>query len=430
MSTLAFNFTKSKIADIPYAKSGTTVTYRDTACKGLKLKVGKERKTFVLEKRIKGGKTSAVTFKLGIFSYRNGGFAMDLKDARQKALHFAMKCAEGKDPRKGDSGSYKRPVTLQEAYEAYLEVKVLRPNTHASNNSLIKKHVADWMNKDIRTLTPDDLVKRFRTMQKKTPVQATSMLRFISTIWNTASPIIKEGGVRLLPASPVPEAKKTIGKWRAAPKRRPVIPERLLGKWVYTMEKWRKDLSFSASKRATAGVMLISLFCGLRSIECRTLQWKNVDLDSGILKIEQWDAKNHSEHNMPICSYAKALFEELEMERKKDCPWVFSGIGGKALSRNQPFHKIVSEEMGLYLRPHATRRTFLSIGNVLGIPTITLKRLVNHLYKGDVTEQYILSAFNPRQNEDVIEKIGNYIVEKRDTYEASLEKIKVGPIST
>ena len=416
MTNRSFNFTIAKVKEIPYATTGSTLTYKDTGCKGLKLKVGKDRKTFVLEKRIKGKTGSAITFKLGIFSYRNEGFAMDVKDARQKALHYANLCAEGIDPRSGKVNK-DRTVPLREAIEVYYKVRKLKPTTLAGYKSIIKNHIKDWLERDLRVLASDDLVERFVKIRATAPAQATGMLRLISAVWNTGSPLFREGGDRLLPQNPVPEAQKTLIKWKEDPKKRPIIPERKLGEWVYKIEKWRLDPRQPILERRTCSLLLVSLFCGFRNAEARSLKWENIDLDEGVIKITSADSKNKTEHQIPLHSLIKELLKSIRKDQDPNCIWVFpSKTKNRAMGGCPYFYKKFSKEFNLYFRAHATRRTFLSIGGELDISPLILKRLVNHLYKGDVTEQYMSAAFNPSKNRRVIELIGDFIIERRDEY--------------
>jgi integrase len=44
---------------------------------------------------------------------------------------------------------------------------------------------------------------------------------------------------------------------------------------------------------------------------------------------------------------------------------------------------------GKRVTPHDLRRTFLTFGERCGVPFVTLKRLVNHSTKGDVTLSYV-----------------------------------------
>ena len=77
MTAFSFHFTKSRLARLSYAQTRSQI-YRDTDVRGLRLKVGKRRKTFNFVKRIKGSFNSPVTLTLGTFP------SMTIEDARRE----------------------------------------------------------------------------------------------------------------------------------------------------------------------------------------------------------------------------------------------------------------------------------------------------------------------------------------------------------
>jgi len=95
MST-ALNFTKKSLDRLGYSDHGKPVFYSDTNQMGLKLKIGKVKKTFILEKRIAGQKGSAVVVKLGTFP------TMTVDHVRKEANRISSLCEQGIDPRLQD----------------------------------------------------------------------------------------------------------------------------------------------------------------------------------------------------------------------------------------------------------------------------------------------------------------------------------------
>ena len=54
------------------------------------------------------------------------------------------------------------------------------------------------------------------------------------------------------------------------------------GEWVCTVETLRREAIFPKSWM-TCEVLILSLYCGFRNTECRSLQWSDIDLDLGIV---------------------------------------------------------------------------------------------------------------------------------------------------
>jgi len=92
MST-ARNFTKKSLDQLAFSENGKPLYYSDTKTAGLKLKIGKLKKTFILEKRISGIQGAAPVMKLGTFP------TMTIDSVRREANRLASLCEQGIDPR-------------------------------------------------------------------------------------------------------------------------------------------------------------------------------------------------------------------------------------------------------------------------------------------------------------------------------------------
>ena len=419
-------FTKSSLAQLRFGSKAVLVA--DSEIPGLKLKVHpvaksggcKPRKTFLLEKRIKGRKGSAVTFTLGTFPN------MAVDQARQKARLYANLCEQGLDPREQEkqrqARNSKRRVTLREAVERYwsLHRKNLAPATIDWIENLIRRYFKDWMGRDLCKLTPDDLVEKYLSDLRRSKHCAMKSLMVFGQIWKRVSPTIRENGKRLLPDNPVPVAKRTIGKWKLDPPRRTVIPLHKLGEFVATLEKGYRDPEVPIGTRSVYAALLTCLFCGLRYGECRKLKWEHVDLELGVLTVIAENAKNRHEHSVPYAGYVGNLLKEWRLIRDCASPFIYSSptrkSGFRSIDKRWLVSHLLSETLEFPFSPHATRRTFASIGNYLGLPFLTIKRLINHHYQGGITGGYVVQGFDPLQNRKHFKAIADFILEKRDEY--------------
>ena len=264
-------FNNTHLRKLRYAEQ-QRVFYPDREVTGLKLRVGKKRKTFVFEKRIRGHLGSAVTFKLGTFPI------MSVEEARRMARIYATLCEQGRDPRARDGPRRIRPVTLREASEKFFEVSRLAPATIDNYQSYLRVHMGDWLERDLCTLTDDEIVQRYHRIAARAPRAAKEAIKLLGNIWDRVAPLIRSGKQRLLPENPVPLARKSLGGWIKTIPKRPVIPLHRLGEWVCTVETLRREAIFPKSWM-TCEVLLLSLYCGFRNTECRSLQWSEIDLD-------------------------------------------------------------------------------------------------------------------------------------------------------
>lgn len=66
--------------------------------------------------------------------------------------------------------------------------------------------------------------------------------------------------------------------------------------------------------------------------------------------------------------------------------------------------------MGFAFSHHATRRTFASVANEVGLGLVTVKRMLNHSYQGGVTAGYIVAEFHPERERVHFQKVCDYLL--------------------
>jgi len=79
-------------------------------------------------------------------------------------------------------------------------------------------------------------------------------------------------------------------------------------------------------------------------------------------------------------------------QRQAQSAYVFAGEGrgGFVIEPKRCVAKVI-EESGITFTLHDLRRTFITVAESIGTPPYSLKRLVNHQVRGDVTQGYIVS---------------------------------------
>ena len=187
-----------------------------------------------------------------------------------------------------------------------------------------------------------------------------------------------------------------------------------------TVEQNCQNPATPKGARTVYETLLTCLFWGLRHGESLKLRWQDIDLQLGLLTLVGEHAKNRHEHIVPLSDYMRNRLEALHERRDPSCPYVFPSPvqhkGFRPIGINWLIHQRLTGKLGIPFTPHAARRTFASIGNYLGLPFLTLKRLINHHYQGGITGGYVVQGFDPLQKRKHFQAIADFILEKRNEY--------------
>lgn len=150
-----------------------------------------------------------------------------------------------------------------------------------------------------------------------------------------------------------------------------------------------------------------------------------IDLDRGIISlpgISRNDpftgTKNKRDHIVPLSSYLWKMLKELfDNQKSKPSPFVFPGTTGcKPMSRPRKSIQYISNVLGNHYSLHASRRTFASIANEVGLGFLNVKRLPNHAFEGGVTCGYVVPGFNPESQRKHLQIICDYILDRKSEY--------------
>ena len=279
---------------------------------------------------------------------------------------------------------FKNPVvpviSLQACYDSYVSLRVLRQSTKTGYDRVVLKYFADWLDRDLSSLTDDEILKKYAGIREKSgPAQAALAIRVLKAIYSYA--IARFG---------IPE--RNIGRILrvAGIALTPVRKSRLIKK--NDLPKWYKAVSSQSKtrqERIARDIFLIGLFTGLRKTEIMSLKWEDVDLRGRTLTVR--NTKNHRDHTLPLPDFLVRLFRE----RKPDGENSSHVFPGKKLTdriRDIDDSRFrVIKESGVSFTIHDLRRTFATIAAEIGVPPYLLKKLLNHK-SGDVTEGYVIST--------------------------------------
>lgn len=413
-----FNFTNAKLTIVKHG------VYKDTKEKGLRFKKGLKRTVFLYEKRIFGRKGSAVTFTIGAFPL------LSVEEARQEARRLATLCEKGIDPRTAKKPEEQAPnrarkdhFSFGSAIKMFFDAKKeLKPRSVATYRSHFKLCPKSWLSRDVRDINAEMLESLFHKVRETRHRVCWNFLKTFNGLWNTCSRLTK--GKHAFGTNPVPvvhERLALIGIQKNKPTRI-IISEHNLGRFVVTLENMLAEKP-RFSMRAMIRICLLNLFTGMRFNEARTIRWEHVDMEQGLLFLPGDNTKNGHDHWLPLSDYAHALLRTIKKEQEPGCLFVFQGIkSDKPVRRNDVALPRISKRLGFPYSPHASRRTFASIADEVGLGFLTVKRMLNHNFEGGVTGGYVSQGFNPTKNREHFQKVCDYILDHRAEFLG--EKVK------
>lgn len=377
----------------------------DSKVSGLYRRVGSTKSVWAVKARIKGGKPVTVT--LGSTEL------IKAVDARKLALEKLSLIAQGLNPNELDrdvrerkrlaaENEAARGLTLRTALSEYLSLKERKPATIKSYQQTIERNFQDWLDKPIRTITREDVLKRFQAIKSRVVSgkrsssiqfvnppgegEAQRAFRYLGAVCNSFGNDVV-GGAPLLAANPVDVLKDKKVRRLLKPRTR------------YLTQSQRRDLVDIASRCAhpewtgatkpeDADYVLLMLMTGLRGEELCTLQWANVNFRD--LTLKAVDTKNHNEHVLPLTGSIGKVLSRRKKSNKS--PYVFPSPlnDQKPASMSRVFDRVCSD-MGSVFTSHDLRRTFATVASEMGLDVTKIGAALNHAKKG-VTGRYIQST--------------------------------------
>lgn len=352
---------------------------RDDSLKGFGVRItAGGAKTFIVEKRIKGR-----VRRIRIARYPE----LTVEQARNEAQKLLGKIATGIDPVVEKHAKAIRNATLGEVFEAYLKArKSLKPGTVHDYRRVMREAFLDWQQRPLRLITKKAVAKRHTKLGEHSPARANNAMRVLRAVFNFAAAHYEDGeGRSMFPENPVKQLSKTRS-WYLVERRQSVIKARELPAWYEAVMSLEDDPT--GNGELVRDYLLLLLFTGIRREEAAQLRWEHVDFDARTLII--YETKNREPHTLPMSDFLVDLLEQRAKAASSE--YVFSGNGrtGHIIFVGRQKQKVV-ERCGVHFSLHDLRRTFTTVAESLDISIYTIKRLLNHKIKEDVTAGYIIT---------------------------------------
>jgi integrase len=277
-------------------------------------------------------------------------------------------------------------VTLGECYESYVKLRSLRPSTRKGYDRVVLKYCADWLERELPSLSDDEILKKFaETRDLSGSAQAALAIRVLKAVYSYAVARFR------IPERNVGKILRIAGIAVSPVRKTRIVKKSDLVKWYKAVA----SLNGSRAERTARDIFLVALFTGLRKTEIMSLKWTDIDLRSRTLTAR--NTKNHRDHTLPV---SDPLLRLLKVRKKEsgEAVHVFPGKGGRDHVRDIDDVRLrVVKESGVEFTIHDLRRTFATIAAEMGVPAYLLKKLLNHK-SGDVTEGYVISTVEILRN--------------------------------
>ena len=309
---------------------------KDKSLAGLYKRVSRKAPTWAVKARQKGlGKVVTVT--LGRCDL------MSIHEARQEAKAVLLALSQGVHPneelrkaREAQEAEARldeaRGLTLANALEEFLGYKDYKPNTMRDTSQSITRNFGDWLERPLRSITREDVIRRFREIKRRVKARRDSINERNAGLGLPPSRFSDSDGAgeaqrafRYLTAIFNSFKKDSVGGKLLLPEGNPcdVLADKKVRKVLRPRNSYLSDEVIEALMDALSPVnhkdyagsitpqdadfMMLLLFTGLRVNEARTLRWSDINFKSSMFSIEH--TKNHSTHTLPMTKSIEAILK-------------------------------------------------------------------------------------------------------------------------
>ena len=366
MNDKHFNFTKTKLENIPLPNKGS-ISYYDTKEKGLCLIVyEKGSKTFYFYKKVNG---KPQRFKIGSL------FDASVEQARSKVAEFKNDLFKGENPNE-KAKNLKQEITFKELFNEYMErYSKLHKKSWIYDEREVNKFLSSWFNKKISRITKQEIKELHDKIYKENGLyQANRLLERIRAIYNKAI----EWGFK--GTNPSLGIKKFKEKQR----------DRFLQK--DELKNLLQALAIEENK-LIRNYIYLSLFTGARKSNVLSMKWEDINFNTKEWNIK--DSKNGENLIIPLVKEAIDILNECKQENISE--YVFPSKNSKYGYLQDPkktWNKILKNANLKDVRLHDLRRTLGSYQAITGSSLLVIGKSLGHK-SSKATEVYSKLSTDP-----------------------------------
>ena len=377
------SFTVRKIDSLRPPDKGQ-VDYWDTGLSGFGVRVSQGgRRSWTVMYRVGRRKR-----RLTLGSYP----PMTLAEARKDAKAALVVAQKGGDPAH-EKKVARMAETFSQLAESYIE-QYAKPNKKSwrlDEKALYRDAVPrlgtfrakDITRRDIREMLQD-------IVARGAPIQANRTFEIVRRLFNWAI------GEDYLTTNPC----QGISKPAKENRRDRVLKEDEIRAVWQAME---------AEQPLVAAMFKLRLVTAQRGGEVASMTWEDLDLATGWWTIPAERSKNGLSHRVPLSPQALAVLEDVRGQ-DNGSPWLFpSPKPGRHIEHLVQAAKRIRERAGVEFVPHDLRRTAASLMTGMGIPRLTVKKILNHVER-DVTATYDRHSYD-QEKRQALDAWGQRLIE-------------------
>jgi integrase len=336
---------------------------------------------FIRDERVIGFglRTTASGFKSFVVEARVGGrvrrFTLSPADratvveARAQARQVLAGMVAGTDPAVTKRAKRERSRTLGEMLDEYIAARQVKPSTASRYRGSLRRACADWLAKPIAEITMGQVRVRYEEIAKRSISEANNFARTLRAVSRRAAVVLPDRADGSAAMKVIPTA-SLHGAWRTLARRTNVLEPHEIGPWLKGVEGLHSD----RSRRALTTLLLT----GLRAQEALRLDWRNVEEDRRRLTIADSKTGGFTKIVGPRLAGMLATWRHGRVKG------ALFGVSDLRAALEQ-----VGKHGGKTISPHDLRRTFASFAERASAPITTLKMLMNHSTRGDITMGYV-----------------------------------------
>ena len=406
--------TKSGVDKLPYYISSpqqpkkNQELFWDTELIGFGLRVTETSKTYIVEKRVN---RRTVRARIG----RHNQVPTD--KARGIAQKLIYEMTTGKDVNARKKASQGESITLNQAFDDFLEKRDLKDKTISDYRRVIDTTFKSWNRKRVIDITRNMVAKKHSQIKKDaeenyvqkckkrnykpTKEEITKRggaygnlcMRCLRSVLNFSAGQYEDGeGQPLIKDNPVSVITQTK-TWYRVDRRQTIIKPHQLFLWFDEVNNLNSDL--------VKDYLILLLFTGLRRQEAMRLKWNQIDLKAKTLTVV--DTKNRKPLTLPLGPFILKMLKGRN-KNVSESEFVFPSTGKTGHLVESKYQTAeVTKNSGIKFCLHDLRRVFINTAESLDISSYAVKQLVNHSMDSDVTSGYMVS--DPERLRRPMEKI-------------------------
>jgi integrase len=290
---------------------------------------------------------------------------MSLADARTAARRYLGQVANGNDPAVAKAEA-KREPTFEELAALYLEhhaAQHKKPRSAAEDARMLRSDVAVWNERKLSAIKRADVIALLdEIVTRGAAIQANRVRALISKMFNFA---IGRALIEHNPAHQIPRPTAERSRDRV------LSADEIRALWLAVKDEPPK----------VSSLFKLAFLTAARRTEILGMRWDEIDFAGGWWTIPASRSKNGLAHRIPLVGGALETLRTLEAQPPQEREYVFNGGRlGQPVANPQKWLQRIREGTSIEdFRLHDIRRSVASNLTALGVPRLTVSKLLNHV---------------------------------------------------